>query len=144
MCQAFHSTFIDANTFWLFQGVMLNDALDARFKIGEFRWKSSNFSQTVEMKIEINNLSVSDFGSYSCAINTTAGVSSELVFLEVQNEERGNVLYVIYLFIHSFTYILFIYLFIHNFYVLMYFCLTFSPIDKKQTQKQKQTKKTLH
>ena len=144
MCQAFHSTFIDANTFWLFQGVMLNDALGARFKIGEFRWKSSNFSQTVEMKIEINNLSVSDFGSYSCAINTTAGVSSELVFLEVQNEERGNVLYVIYLFIHSFTYILFIYLFIHNFYVLMYFCLTFSPIDKKQTQKQKQTKKTLH
>ncbi|KAM7434301.1 hypothetical protein ABFA07_015580 [Porites harrisoni] len=88
MCQAFHSTFIDANTFWLFQGVMLNDSLDARFKIGEFRWKSSNVSQTVEMKIEINNLSVSDFGSYSCVINTTTGVSSKLVFLEVQNEER--------------------------------------------------------
>lgn len=92
---------------------MLNDSLDARFKIGEFRWKGSNVSQTVEMKIEINNLSVSDFGSYSCVINTTAGVSSKLVFLEVQNEERGNVLYVIiYLFIHSFAYILFIYSFI--------------------------------
>ena len=96
---------------------MLNDSLDARFKIGEFRWKSSNVSQTVEMKIEINNLSVSDFGSYNCVINTTAGVSSKLVFLEVQNEERGNVLYVIiylfiYLSIHSFTYILFIYSFI--------------------------------
>lgn len=92
---------------------MLSDSLDARFKIGEFRWKSSNVSQTVEMKIEINNLSVSDFGSYSCVINTTAGVSSKLVFLEVQNEERGNALYVIiYLFIHSFTYILFIYSFI--------------------------------
>ena len=95
---------------------MLNDSLDARFKIGEFRWKSSNVSQTVEMKIEINNLSVSDFGSYSCVINTTAGVSSKLVFLEVQNEERGNVLYVIiYLFIYSFIYLHFIYLFIHNF-----------------------------
>ena len=143
MCQAFHSTFIDANTFWLFQGVMLNDALDARFKIDEFRWKSFNFSQTVEMKIEINNLSVSDFGSYSCAINTTAGVSSELVFLEVQNEERGNVLYVTYLFIYSFIYLYFIYLFIHNFYVLMYFCLTFRLLTKKK-QKQKQNKKTLH
>ena len=109
---------------------MLNDSLDARFKIGEFRWKSSNFSQTVEMKIEINNLSVSDFGSYSCVINTTAGVSSELVFLKVQNEERGNVLYVTYLFIYSFIYLHFIYLFIHNFYVLMYFGLTFLPIDK--------------
>ena len=122
---------------------MLNDALGARFKIGEFRWKSSNFSQTVEMKIEINNLSVSDFGSYSCAINTTAGVSSELVFLEVQNEERGNVLYVTYLFIYSFIYLYFIYLFIHNFYVLMYFCLTFRLLTKKK-QKQKQNKKTLH
>jgi len=108
MCEAFHSTLIDANTFWLFQGVRLNDSLDARFKIDEFRWKSSNFSQTVEMKIAINKLSVSDFGNYSCVINTTVGVSSELVFL-MQNEERGNVLYVIYLFIHSFTYILFIY-----------------------------------
>ena len=111
ICEAFHSTFIDANTFWLFQGVMLNDSLDARFKIDEFRWKSSDFSQTVEMKIGINKLSVSDFGNYSCVINTTVGVSSELVFL-MQNEERGNVLYAIYLFIHSFTYILFIYLFI--------------------------------
>ena len=143
MCQAFHSTFIDANTFWLFQGVMLNDALDARFKIGEFRWKSFNFSQTVEMKIEINNLSVSDFGSYSCAINTTAGVSSELVFLEVQNEERGNVLYVTYLFIYSFIYLYFIYLFIHNFYVLMYFCLTFRLLTKNKT-KTKTKQKTLH
>ena len=137
MCQAFHSTFIDANTFWLFQGVMLNDSLDARFKIGEFRWKSSNFSQTVEMKIEINNLSVSDFGSYSCVINTTAGVSSELVFLKVQNEERGNVLYVTYLFIYSFIYLHFIYLFIHNFYILMYFGLTFLPIDKFVKKKKK-------
>lgn len=112
VCQAFYSTFIDAKAFWLFQGVMLNDSLDARFKIGEFRWKSSNFSQTVEMKIEINNLSVSDFGSYSCVINTTAGVSSELVFLEVQNEERGNVLYVnIYLFIY---FLLIFYLFIYS------------------------------
>ena len=120
MCQAFHSTFIDANTFWLFQGVMLNDALGARFKIGEFRWKSSNFSQTVEMKIEINNLSVSDFGSYSCAINTTAGVSSELVFLEVQNEERGNVLYVTYLFIYLFIHLLIFYLFIYLFIFFMF------------------------
>ena len=88
-CQASHSTFIDANTFWLFQGVKLNDSLDARFKIGEFRWKSSNFTQIVEMKIGISMLSVSDFGSYSCVLNTTVGVSSELVFLE-QNEERGN------------------------------------------------------
>lgn len=143
MCQAFHSTFIDANTFWLFQGVMLNDSLDARFKIGEFRWKSSNVSQTVEMKIEINNLSVSDFGSYSCVINTTAGVSSKLVFLEVQNEERGNVLYVTYLFIYSFIYLHFIYLFIHNFYVLMYFDLTFLPIDKF-LKKRKERKTSLN
>ena len=107
---------------------MLNDSLDARFKIDEFRWKSSSFSQTVEMKIGINKLSVSDFGNYSCVINTTVGVSSELVFL-MQNEERGNVLYAIYLFIHSFTYILFIYLFI-IFTFLMYFGLTFFPVDK--------------
>lgn len=123
---------------------MLNDSLDARFKIGEFRWKSSNVSQTVEMKIEINNLSVSDFGSYNCVINTTAGVSSKLVFLEVQNEERGNVLYVIiYLLIYSFIYLHFIYLFIHNFYVLMYFDFTFLPIDKF-VKKKKKKKGKLH
>ena len=79
-CLTSYSPFLEAETFWLFQGVTLNNT-DVHYETIAQQLNSSGTWRTVEMSLGIENISDFDFGNYSCVINSSVGMSLERILL---------------------------------------------------------------
>lgn len=79
-CLTSYSPFLEAETFWLFQGGALNNT-DVHYETIAHQLNRSRTWRTVEMSLGIKNITYSDFGNYSCVINSSVGMSLERILL---------------------------------------------------------------
>lgn len=87
-CETSCFTFLEAQTFWMFQGVKLNET-ESRYKTATYKLNSSDHTREEQMSLWISNVSDPDFGSYTCVVNTSMGLSSATIILAQMNTETG-------------------------------------------------------
>ena len=87
-CIASYPPFLEVETFWMFQGVVLNET-GSRYKTGTYQLNSTDLTRTEEMSLWINNISDPDFGPYTCVLNTSLGMSSAAIFVVQKEIEKG-------------------------------------------------------
>ena len=88
-CTASYLAFTEADTLWMFEGVILNET-DSRYKTNRNKLNSSDITRTEQMSLWISNVFDSHFGNYSCAVNTSLGMSSETILLVQMTTEKGT------------------------------------------------------
>ena len=87
-CITSHSKFLETETFWMFQGEKLNKT-NSRYKTETYKLNSSELREEEQMSLWISNVSDPDFGCYSCAMNTSMGLSSVTIVLAERKTKRG-------------------------------------------------------
>ena len=87
-CITSYSKFLKAETFWMFQGEKLNET-DSRYKTETYKLNTSELAQEEQMSLWISNVSDPDFGFYSCAMNTSMGLSSATIVLAQMETGTG-------------------------------------------------------
>lgn len=87
-CITSYSKFLKAETFWMFQGKNLNET-DSRYKTETYKLNTSELTQEGQMSLWISNVSDPDFGFYSCAMNTSMGLSSATIVLAQMETGTG-------------------------------------------------------
>ena len=88
-CIASYPAFLEAETFWMFQGVMV-DKTGLLYHAGTNKLNSTDLTRTEQMNLWINNISDPDFGRYSCVVNTSLGMSSASVFVVKTETGKGK------------------------------------------------------
>lgn len=88
-CITSYSNFLEAEMFWTFQDEKLNDT-DSRYKTETYKLNSSEFTREEQMSLWITNISDPDFGCYSCALNSSMGLSSATIVLAQMKSEKGR------------------------------------------------------
>ena len=112
-CITFNSPFLEVKNVWFFRGIILNET-DPRYTTYTYQFNSSETWRITQMSLWIRNVSHSDFGIYSCVVNSSVGMSLKNISLVQMEAEIGNhisfyfvslmsttrlhVLYVIYVF----------------------------------------------
>ena len=79
-CITSYSKFLEPEIFWTFQGEKLNES-DSHYKTGTYKLNSSELTHAEQMSLWIRNVSDPDFGCYSCALNSSMGLSSATIVL---------------------------------------------------------------
>ncbi|PFX30430.1 Roundabout-like 2 [Stylophora pistillata] len=86
-CTSMYKAFLEVATFWMFQGNKLNQS-DPRYKTYTLGVESSEARRkSEEMILVISNVSESDFGTYTCALSSSFGMSTEKIALEEAKHE---------------------------------------------------------
>jgi len=88
-CITSYLKFLEAETFWMFQGDMLNET-DPRYRTETYKLKSSKLTREEQMFLWISIISAPDFGRYTCALNTSMGLSSATIVLAQMKSETGR------------------------------------------------------
>ena len=89
-CTASYPAFLEAQTFWMFQGVMV-DKTGSLYNVGTNKLNSTDLTRTEQMNLWINNISDPDFGRYTCVVNTSLGTSAAPVFLVKTATGKGKI-----------------------------------------------------
>jgi len=88
-CITSYLKFLEVETFWLFQGDKLNET-DSRYKTETYKLNSSELTREEQMSLWISVISAPDFGDYTCALNTSMGLSSATIVLVQMKSETGR------------------------------------------------------
>ena len=75
--------------FWTFHGERLNET-DSGYKTETYKLNSSELTREEQMSLWIRNVSDPDFGCYSCALNTSMGLSSATIVLAQMKSQKGR------------------------------------------------------
>ncbi|XP_068669856.1 roundabout homolog 2-like [Montipora foliosa] len=79
-CITFNSPFLEVKNVWFFRGIILNET-DPRYATYAYQFNSSETWHITQMSLWIRNVSHSDFGIYSCVVNSSVGMSLKNISL---------------------------------------------------------------